>query len=68
MSDRKPSRVCEILKVANQTPGILTEWDKFNPWMKVGWASWLFFKSEILKIKNFKYRRNLDDTGCLPGK
>lgn len=51
-------QVCSLLEITRQTLYAWMERGRVKPWMKVGGASWLFVRSEVLKSKNLKYQRN----------
>jgi excisionase family DNA binding protein len=50
-------QVCDLLEITRQTLYAWMERGRVKPWMKVGGASWLFVRSEILKSKDLKYQR-----------
>jgi excisionase family DNA binding protein len=50
-------QVCDLLEITRQTLYAWMERGRVKPWMKVGGASWLFVRSEVLKSKDLKYQR-----------
>ena len=51
-------QACGLLGITRQTLYAWLERGRVRPWMKVGGASWLFLRGEVLKAKGLKHRRH----------
>lgn len=50
-------QACELLDVTRQTLYNWMQRGRVKPWMKVGGASWLFLRGEVVKAKDMKHQR-----------
>jgi len=50
-------QVCDLLEITRQTLYAWMERGRVKPWMKVGGASWLFLRGEVVKVKDMKHQR-----------